>query len=129
MQLQCISLVWTLLRQSGEMGKPTIEKAIVTCPSSLVRNWANEFGMLLSSLMDLHAFVTYSSLSLLTLVKWLGESRVRPLVIDNAGSKEKITAVKRWSAAQGQIVNPGTCHCLLLSQSYLSFLHSSHHIL
>lgn len=45
MQLQCISLVWTLLRQSGEMGKPTIEKAIVTCPSSLVRNWANEFGM------------------------------------------------------------------------------------
>lgn len=57
MQLQCISLVWTLLRQSGEMGKPTIEKAIVTCPSSLVRNWANEFGMLLSSLMNPHLFL------------------------------------------------------------------------
>ncbi|KAF7729964.1 DNA-dependent ATPase protein rad54 [Apophysomyces ossiformis] len=81
--LQCISLVWTLLRQSGELGKPTINKAIITCPSSLVRNWANE------------------------IVKWLGESRVRPLVIDNAGSKEKISAIKRWAAAQGQIVNPG----------------------
>lgn len=53
----------------------------------------------------LHISLSYSSF--LTLVKWLGESRVRPLVIDNAGSKEKITAVKRWSAAQGQIVNPG----------------------
>ncbi|SAL95474.1 hypothetical protein [Absidia glauca] len=80
--LQCISLVWTLLRQSDELGKPTIQKAIITCPSSLVRNWANE------------------------IVKWLGETRVRPLTIDNSGSKEKITAVKRWAAAQGQLVNP-----------------------
>ncbi|KAI8331892.1 P-loop containing nucleoside triphosphate hydrolase protein [Chlamydoabsidia padenii] len=80
--LQCISLVWTLLRQSDELGKPTIQKAIITCPSSLVRNWANE------------------------IVKWLGENRVRPLTIDNSGSKEKITAVKRWAAAQGQLVNP-----------------------
>jgi hypothetical protein len=40
-------------------------------------------------------------------VKWLGETRVRPLTIDNSGSKEKITAVKRWAAAQGQLVNPG----------------------
>ncbi|KAI8086158.1 P-loop containing nucleoside triphosphate hydrolase protein [Halteromyces radiatus] len=80
--LQCISLVWTLLRQSDELGKPTIHKAIITCPSSLVRNWANE------------------------IVKWLGETRVRPLTIDNSGSKEKISAVKRWAAAQGQLVNP-----------------------
>ncbi|CAO3626649.1 unnamed protein product [Cunninghamella blakesleeana] len=80
--LQCISLVWTLLRQSDELGKPTIHKAIITCPSSLVRNWANE------------------------IVKWLGENRVRPLTIDNSGSKEKITAVKQWAAAQGQLVNP-----------------------
>lgn len=115
MQLQCISLVWTLLRQSGEMGKPTIEKAIVTCPSSLVRNWANEFG---NVVIVLHLPLSYSSL--LTLVKWLGESRVRPLVIDNAGSKEKITAVKRWSAAQGQIVNPGMlCTYSCVCQPYL----------
>ncbi|CDH48267.1 dna repair and recombination protein rad54 [Lichtheimia corymbifera JMRC:FSU:9682] len=99
--LQCISLVWTLLRQSGEMGKPTIEKAIVTCPSSLVRNWANEF------------------------VKWLGESRVRPLVIDNAGSKEKITAVKRWSAAQGQIVNPVLIISYETLRSYTKYLKKS----
>ncbi|KAG0185856.1 DNA-dependent ATPase protein rad54 [Apophysomyces sp. BC1034] len=82
--LQCISLVWTLLRQSGELGKPTIHKAIITCPSSLVRNWANE------------------------IVKWLGETRVRPLVVDNAGSKEKISSIKRWAAAQGQVVNPAS---------------------
>ncbi|PHZ14504.1 SNF2 family N-terminal domain-containing protein [Rhizopus microsporus ATCC 52813] len=80
--LQCIALVWTLLQQSEEIGKPTINKAIITCPSSLVKNWANEF------------------------VKWLGETRVRPLVVDSGGSKEKIAAVKRWGAAQGQIINP-----------------------
>lgn len=27
-------------------------------------------------------------------------------MIDNAGSKEKISSVKRWGAAQGQVVNP-----------------------
>ncbi|ORX56300.1 hypothetical protein DM01DRAFT_1285609 [Hesseltinella vesiculosa] len=79
--LQCISLVWTLLRQSEFVGKPTITKAIITCPSSLVRNWANE------------------------IVKWLGD-RVRPLAIDSNNSKEKKTAVKRWATAQGQLVNP-----------------------
>lgn len=36
--------MWTLLRQSGDIGKATIEKAIIVCPSSLVRNWANELG-------------------------------------------------------------------------------------
>jgi DNA repair and recombination RAD54-like protein len=40
--LQCIALLWTLLKQSPVPGKPTIEKAIVVCPSSLVRNWAQE---------------------------------------------------------------------------------------
>ncbi|XP_055497521.1 DNA repair and recombination protein RAD54-like isoform X2 [Leucoraja erinacea] len=39
--LQCISLVWTLLRQSPE-AKPEIEKVIVVTPSSLVKNWYNE---------------------------------------------------------------------------------------
>jgi DNA repair and recombination RAD54-like protein len=42
--LQCIALVWSLLQQSEELGKPTCQKAIITCPSSLVKNWANEFG-------------------------------------------------------------------------------------
>ncbi|XP_020780104.1 DNA repair and recombination protein RAD54-like [Boleophthalmus pectinirostris] len=61
--LQCIALVWTLLRQSPD-AKPEIEKAIVVSPSSLVRNWYNEVG------------------------KWLG-TRVTPLAIDG-GSKDEI---------------------------------------
>ncbi|KAJ1951845.1 DNA-dependent ATPase protein rad54, partial [Linderina pennispora] len=40
--LQCIALLWTLLQQSPTPGKPTIEKCVVACPSSLVKNWANE---------------------------------------------------------------------------------------
>jgi DNA repair and recombination RAD54-like protein len=34
--LQCITLVWTLLRQSPEV-KPEIEKAAIVTPSSLVK--------------------------------------------------------------------------------------------
>lgn len=61
--LQCITLMWTLLRQSPDC-KPEIDKAIVVSPSSLVRNWYNEVG------------------------KWLG-GRVQPLAIDG-GSKGEI---------------------------------------
>ena len=61
--LQCIALLWTLLRQSPDC-KPEIDKAIVVSPSSLVRNWYNEVG------------------------KWLG-GRVTPVAIDG-GSKEEI---------------------------------------
>jgi DNA repair and recombination RAD54-like protein len=42
--LQCIALLWTLLKQSPHPGKPSIEKCIIACPSSLVKNWANELG-------------------------------------------------------------------------------------
>ena len=42
--LQCIALLWTLLKQSPHAGKPAIEKCIIACPSSLVKNWANELG-------------------------------------------------------------------------------------
>lgn len=34
--LQCITLLWTLLRQGPE-GKPTVDKAIIVAPSSLVK--------------------------------------------------------------------------------------------
>jgi hypothetical protein len=43
-QLQCISLMWTLLKQSPEAGKTTVQKCVIACPSTLVRNWANELG-------------------------------------------------------------------------------------
>ena len=42
--LQCIALLWTLIKQSPHARKPTIEKCIIACPSSLVKNWANELG-------------------------------------------------------------------------------------
>lgn len=61
--LQCITLMWTLLRQSPD-AKPEIDKAIVVSPSSLVRNWYNEIG------------------------KWLG-GRIAPVAIDG-GSKVEI---------------------------------------
>lgn len=61
--LQCIALMWTLLRQSPD-AKPEIDKAIVVSPSSLVRNWYNEVH------------------------KWLG-SRIAPVAIDG-GSKDDV---------------------------------------
>ncbi|KAI9223930.1 P-loop containing nucleoside triphosphate hydrolase protein [Blastocladiella britannica] len=82
--LQCITLLWTLLRQSPIPGKSTCEKVIIVCPSSLVRNWANE------------------------LIKWLGKNAIHPLCADNKGSKEESTrAIKQFVAAQGRaVVNP-----------------------
>lgn len=62
--LQCITLLWTLLRQSPDC-KSAIVKAVIVCPSSLVKNWYNEFG------------------------KWLG-NRINALAIANE-SKEKTT--------------------------------------
>lgn len=41
--LQCITLLWTLLRQGPDC-KPTIDKAVVVAPSSLVKNWYNEIN-------------------------------------------------------------------------------------
>ncbi|KAK3689966.1 recombinational repair protein [Podospora appendiculata] len=79
--LQCITLLWTLLKQSPEAGKTTIQKAIVACPSSLVRNWANE------------------------LVKWLGPDAITPFAIDGKASKEELTRqLRQWAIASGRAV-------------------------
>lgn len=79
--LQCITLLWTLLKQSPDAGKPTIQKAIVACPSSLVRNWANE------------------------LVKWLGEDAITPFAIDGKASKEELTRqLRQWAVASGRAI-------------------------
>ncbi|CEF66160.1 DNA repair and recombination protein RAD54-like [Strongyloides ratti] len=61
--LQCIALMWTLLRQSPQ-GKPTFNKAVIVCPSSLVKNWDNE------------------------ITKWL-KGRINPMPIDS-GKREEI---------------------------------------
>ncbi|CAG8972861.1 hypothetical protein HYALB_00001280 [Hymenoscyphus albidus] len=79
--LQCITLMWTLLKQSPEAGKGTIQKAIIACPSSLVRNWANE------------------------LVKWLGPDAIQPFAIDGKASKEELTQqLRQWAIATGRSV-------------------------
>ena len=41
--LQCITLLWTLLKQSPS-GNKMIDKAIIVAPSSLVKNWYNEIN-------------------------------------------------------------------------------------
>ncbi|PVU99053.1 hypothetical protein BB560_005563 [Smittium megazygosporum] len=64
--LQCIALMWSLLKQSPDPGKPTIDKCIIVCPSSLVKNWESE------------------------LIKWLGSIRISAYACDNKGSKEKV---------------------------------------
>ncbi|KAL2351643.1 DNA repair protein, SNF2 family [Cryomyces antarcticus] len=79
--LQCITLMWTLLKQSPEAGKPTIQKCVIACPSSLVRNWANE------------------------LVKWLGKDAITPFAIDGKATKEELTQqLRQWSIASGRAV-------------------------
>ena len=82
--LQCIALMWTLLRQ-GPRGTKTISKCIIVCPSSLVRNWANE------------------------IVKWLGEGVLTPLAVDGKTTKSADLgpALQQWSVASGRnIVRP-----------------------
>lgn len=82
--LQCIALMWTLLKQ-GHRGKKSIDKAIVVCPSSLVRNWANE------------------------LIKWLGDGALTPLAIDGKSTKptEVASSITQWSLAKGRnVVRP-----------------------
>ena len=79
--LQCIALMWTLLKQSPDAGRSTIQKAIVVCPASLVKNWANE------------------------LTKWLGANAITPFAIDGKSSKEELTRqLRQWAIASGRAV-------------------------
>jgi len=79
--LQCITLMWTLLKQSPDAGKSTIQKCVIACPSSLVRNWANE------------------------LVKWLGKDAINPFAIDGKASKEELVQqIRQWCIASGRTV-------------------------
>ena len=79
--LQCITLMWTLLKQSPDPGKSAIQKCVIACPSSLVRNWANE------------------------LVKWLGKDAIIPFAVDGKASKEELTQqLRQWCIASGRSV-------------------------
>ncbi|KAF8320056.1 DNA repair protein, SNF2 family [Clavulina sp. PMI_390] len=80
--MQCVAILWTLLRQSPRPGRPTIEKVIIACPASLVRNWQNEIN------------------------KWLQANAVGYLTVDGKDSKEQlILNVRRWVAATGRGVS------------------------
>ncbi|XP_076685575.1 DNA repair and recombination protein RAD54B isoform X2 [Andrena cerasifolii] len=61
--LQCIAVIWTLLKK-GPQGKPTLKYVLIVTPSSLCSNWKKEFG------------------------RWLGFHRAFPYVI-NAKNKPK----------------------------------------
>ncbi|KAJ8353876.1 hypothetical protein SKAU_G00214430 [Synaphobranchus kaupii] len=56
--LQCIALVWTLLRQGPYGGRPVARRVLVVTPGSLVKNWAAEFQ------------------------KWLGRERINVFTVD-----------------------------------------------
>ncbi|RMZ87538.1 hypothetical protein DV736_g5229, partial [Chaetothyriales sp. CBS 134916] len=82
--LQCITLMWTLLKQSPMAGKGTIQKCVIACPASLVKNWANE------------------------LVKWLGPNAINPFAVDGKATKEELTSqLKQWAIVSGrQVTRP-----------------------
>lgn len=93
---QCITLVWTLLKQSPRFG-PEIEKAVIVAPSSLVKNWANEFG------------------------KWVGANRISPLAVDGGSAEEIDKELIDWMNASGR----GILHPVLVI-SYETFRLHAH---
>jgi DNA repair and recombination RAD54-like protein len=104
--LQCIALLQTLLKQSPRSGKGTIEKAIIVCPSSLVKNWGNELGPSILFLIGSQPSTMLTvRFGFPTLVKWLGDGVINPLSVDGKGGKETlIPNVRRWVAAHGRNV-------------------------
>ena len=78
--LQCLALMWTLLKQSPNFGKTTIQRCIIVCPSSLVRNWANE------------------------MVKWLGQGAIHPLVVESNSKTPVSELIQQWTQPQGRSV-------------------------
>ncbi|XP_072548095.1 DNA repair and recombination protein RAD54B isoform X2 [Salminus brasiliensis] len=56
--LQCVCVLWTLLRQGPYGGQPVLKRGLVVCPGSLVKNWGAEFN------------------------KWLGRERIRVFTVD-----------------------------------------------
>lgn len=55
--LQCISLIWTLLRK-GPYGKPVLKRILIVTPSSLCGNWNKEFK------------------------RWLGSIKISPFIVE-----------------------------------------------
>jgi SNF2 family DNA or RNA helicase len=71
--LQVIALLWTLLKQ-GPRGTPMVKKAVIACPASLVSNWGAEMK------------------------KWLGQTRLAPLLVEG-GDKDAKSLFDDWALA------------------------------
>lgn len=99
--LQCITLLWTLLRQSPDC-KPTIVKAIIVCPSSLVKNWFNEIH------------------------KWLGQ-RVNALPMDGGSKAEIELKLKNFmnTYSSSRVATPVLIISYETFRLYAKILHSS----
>ncbi|XP_032677670.1 DNA repair and recombination protein RAD54B-like isoform X1 [Odontomachus brunneus] len=70
--LQCITLIWTMLKK-GPYGKPILKRALIVTPSSLCDNWKKEF------------------------TKWLGCHRISPYVVDGKNKPNDFTKQPRNS--------------------------------
>ncbi|NXH35362.1 RA54B protein, partial [Myiagra hebetior] len=71
--LQCIALVWTLLRQGPYGCKPVLKRALVVTPGSLVKNWKKEFQ------------------------KWLGSERIKVFTVDQDHKVEEFIGSPLYS--------------------------------
>ncbi|NXL86592.1 RA54B protein, partial [Alectura lathami] len=71
--LQCISLVWTLLRQGAYGCRPVLKRALIVTPGSLVKNWKKEFQ------------------------KWLGSERIKVFTVDQDHKVEEFISSPLYS--------------------------------
>ncbi|NWH69997.1 RA54B protein, partial [Piaya cayana] len=71
--LQCIALVWTLLRQGVYGCKPVLKRALIVTPGSLVKNWKKEFQ------------------------KWLGSERIKVFTVDQDHKVEEFISSPLYS--------------------------------
>jgi DNA repair and recombination protein RAD54B len=70
--LQCISLIWTLLKK-GPSGKPVLKRVLIVAPSSLCGNWNKEFK------------------------QWLGSIKISPYVVDGKNNIKNFSKTPRAS--------------------------------
>lgn len=68
--LQCISLLWTLLKK-GPSGKPVLKRVLIVAPSSLCGNWNKEFR------------------------RWLGSIKISPYVVEGKQKVKDFTKTPR----------------------------------
>ncbi|XP_075228998.1 DNA repair and recombination protein RAD54-like okr isoform X1 [Lycorma delicatula] len=98
--LQCVTLLWTLLKQ-GPNANPIIDKAIIVAPSSLVKNWCNEIK------------------------KWLG-SRVDPMSIDGGGKEKVESSIRSFMQSYARRpINPVMVISYETFRNYANILQSS----